>query len=102
MKYLTNTARLTNCRRLDEMIKAAVESSVSLKANPYESDSIHCPFYTRHGVPIFRYYSKHPEQAGRFARAMAGWRRSEEFLFPILLWRLWIRILSVSRIANNE
>ncbi|KAI1635392.1 S-adenosyl-L-methionine-dependent methyltransferase [Biscogniauxia mediterranea] len=63
---------------LDEMIKAAVESSTSFKADPYESDSVHCPFYKRHGVPIFQYYSKHPEHAGRFARAMAGWRRMED------------------------
>ncbi|RYP28273.1 hypothetical protein DL767_007293 [Monosporascus sp. MG133] len=62
---------------LDEMIKAAVESGDSLKADPYKSDSVHCPFYRRHGVPIFQYYSKHPDRAGRFARAMAGWRRME-------------------------
>ncbi|KAH8653814.1 S-adenosyl-L-methionine-dependent methyltransferase [Xylariales sp. PMI_506] len=62
---------------LDEMIKAAVVSSASLKANPQISDSKHCPFYMCHGVPIFEYYSQHPEFAGRFARAMAGWRRME-------------------------
>ncbi|KAI0013980.1 S-adenosyl-L-methionine-dependent methyltransferase [Xylariaceae sp. FL0662B] len=62
---------------LDEMIKAAVESSDSPKADPYKSDSVHCPFYKRHGVPIFQYYSRHPEHAGRFARAMAGWRKME-------------------------
>ncbi|VBB79779.1 Putative O-methyltransferase [Podospora comata] len=61
----------------DEMLKAAAESSVALKATPNESDSVHCPFYARHGVPIFRYYSKHPEHAGRFAKAMAGWRKME-------------------------
>ncbi|ROV90631.1 hypothetical protein VMCG_10003 [Cytospora schulzeri] len=61
----------------DEMLKAAVESSTSLKLNPTESDSVHCPFNTRHGTPIFQYYSKHPERASRFARAMAGWRRME-------------------------
>ncbi|KAI1407921.1 S-adenosyl-L-methionine-dependent methyltransferase [Hypoxylon sp. FL1857] len=61
----------------DEMVKAAAESTVAIRANPHESDSVHCPFYTRHGVPIFQYYSHHPAQAGRFARAMAGWRRME-------------------------
>lgn len=60
------------------MIKAAVESGTSFKADPFESDSIHCPFNKRHGVPIFRYYSQHPEHASRFAKAMAGWRRSNE------------------------
>lgn len=67
------------------MLKAAAESSVALKATPNESDSVHCPFYARHGVPIFRYYSKHPEHAGRFAKAMAGWRKSK-FLLGLLFW----------------
>ncbi|KAH7256096.1 S-adenosyl-L-methionine-dependent methyltransferase [Fusarium tricinctum] len=61
----------------DEMLKAAVETSASLKADPNHSDSLHCPFHTRHGVPIFNYYSKHPKEAARFAKAMAGWRRME-------------------------
>ncbi|KAL8856459.1 MAG: hypothetical protein Q9178_006929 [Gyalolechia marmorata] len=59
----------------DEMLKASAEASVALKANPFESDSVHCPFYTRFGVPIFDYYNKHPENSGRFAKAMAGWRK---------------------------
>ncbi|RFN54060.1 putative o-methyltransferase [Fusarium flagelliforme] len=46
----------------DEMLKAAVETSASLKADPNHSDSTHCPFHTRHGVPIFNYYSKHPRE----------------------------------------
>ncbi|KAI0102148.1 S-adenosyl-L-methionine-dependent methyltransferase [Nemania sp. FL0031] len=62
---------------LDETIKAAVESGASLKTDPYGSDSVHCPFYQRHGAPIFQYFTKHPERAGRFAKAMAGWRRME-------------------------
>ncbi len=62
------------------MLKAAAESDVSLKANPHESDSVHCPFNTRHGVPIFQYYAKNPDKAGRFARAMAGCQKSESLL----------------------
>ncbi|GAP84927.1 putative O-methyltransferase [Rosellinia necatrix] len=57
---------------LDEMLKAAADSNVSLKSAPHESDSEHCPFKTRHGLSIFKYYTHHPELAGRFARAMAG------------------------------
>jgi len=68
---------LSACCRFDEMLKAAAETSVAIKANPSEADSVHCPFFTRHGVPIFDYYKKHPEYAGRFAKAMAGWRKSE-------------------------
>ncbi|KAI1650124.1 S-adenosyl-L-methionine-dependent methyltransferase [Daldinia loculata] len=48
------------------------ESSDSLKEHPFESDSTHCPFYTRHGLPVFEYYAKYPDKAARFARAMAG------------------------------
>ncbi|KAI9705763.1 MAG: hypothetical protein M1820_005011 [Bogoriella megaspora] len=59
----------------DEMLKASAESSAAIKANPFEADSVHCPFYTRFGVPIFDYYKKHPEHSGRFAKAMAGWRK---------------------------
>lgn len=59
------------------MLKAAAQSGDSLKANPYTSDSIHCPFKDRHGVPIFEYYARNPEHAGRFARAMAGYRKGK-------------------------
>ncbi|KAH6651431.1 S-adenosyl-L-methionine-dependent methyltransferase [Truncatella angustata] len=76
----------------DEMIKAAIESSNSLRADPYRSDSIHCPFHTRHGVPIFEYYSKHPEYAGRFAKAMAGWRRMEDSVTELKSYFPWTEI----------
>ncbi|KAI4221808.1 MAG: hypothetical protein L6R36_006626 [Xanthoria steineri] len=59
----------------DEMLKASAEASVALKAHPLESDSVHCPFFARFGVPIFDYYEKYPENSGRFAKAMAGWRK---------------------------
>ncbi|KAL8752875.1 MAG: hypothetical protein Q9199_005443 [Rusavskia elegans] len=59
----------------DEMLKASAEASVALKAHPLESDSVHCPFHARFGVPIFEYYGKYPENSGRFAQAMAGWRK---------------------------
>lgn len=61
---------------LDEMLKAAADSNVSLKAAPHESDSEHCPFKTRHGHSIFNYYTHHPKQAARFSQAMAGITRS--------------------------
>ncbi|KAI0965551.1 S-adenosyl-L-methionine-dependent methyltransferase [Xylaria arbuscula] len=57
---------------LDEMFKAAADSNLSLKATPQESDSENNPFKTRHGLSLFKYYTHHPEHAGRFARAMAG------------------------------
>ena len=60
------------------MLKAAAESNVALKADPYEADSNHCPFKARHGLPIFEFYGKIPAYAGRFARAMAGATRSRQ------------------------
>ena len=59
------------------MLKASAESSVAIKENPFEADSVHCPFHTRFGTPIFDYYKKHPEHSGRFAKAMASWRKSK-------------------------
>ena len=63
--------------RLDEMLKAAADSNLSLKANPFEADQNHNPFVTRHGVGIFEFYAKDPAKARRFAKAMAGLRQSE-------------------------
>ena len=73
------------------MLKAAVESNVSLKVNPYESDSLHCLFNTRHGCSIFQYYAKNPEKADRFTKAMAGYQRSKHLLFSVLLVFLYLR-----------
>ncbi|KAJ8126760.1 hypothetical protein O1611_g6878 [Lasiodiplodia mahajangana] len=63
---------------LDEILKAAADSNVSLKSTPHQSDGEHCPFKTRHGHSIFEYYTHHPEYAGRFAQAMAGVTRTCE------------------------
>jgi hypothetical protein len=62
---------------LDEILKACAESGAAFKADPYNSDSVHCPFYKRFGVAIFGYYEKNPQYAGRFAKGMAGWAKSE-------------------------
>ena len=62
--------------RVDEMLKAATDTSKCLKASPFESDSSHSPFNTRHGVPMFTYYAQNPRFAARFAKAMAGAAKS--------------------------
>lgn len=67
----------SDINRFDEMLKAASVSSDAIKADPFEADSTHCPFYARFDTPIFDYYQKHPEYSGRFAKAMAGWRKSQ-------------------------
>ncbi|KAI0406832.1 S-adenosyl-L-methionine-dependent methyltransferase [Xylaria palmicola] len=75
--HLDEELRCTVHYSYDEMLKAAAESSVSLRDHPSESDSTHCPFYTRHGLPIFQFYAQHPDKAARFAKAMAGATRMD-------------------------
>ena len=65
---------------LDEMLKAAADCNISLKANPYEAHQNQNPFVTRHGVGIFEFYRNDPEKARRFAKAMAGLRRMDRHL----------------------
>ncbi|KAI1366776.1 S-adenosyl-L-methionine-dependent methyltransferase [Xylaria arbuscula] len=76
----------------DEMLKAAAESSISLKENPSETDSTHCPFFTRHGLPIFQFYENHPEKAARFAKAMAGATRMDRHITELRDCFSWAEI----------
>ncbi|KAI1773026.1 S-adenosyl-L-methionine-dependent methyltransferase [Hypoxylon cercidicola] len=69
---------------LDEMLKAAADCNVSLKANPYEAHQNLNPFVTRHGVGIFEFYKKNPDKARRFAKAMAGLRKLDRHLDYLL------------------
>lgn len=69
---------------LDEMLKAAADCNISLKANPYEAHQNLNPFVTRHGVGIFAFYKNDPEKARRFAKAMAGLRRMDRHLDYLL------------------
>lgn len=61
---------------MDEMLKAAADCGDYARAHPFEADSRHNPFVTHHGCGIFEYYAKHAAKAERFAKAMAGWRKS--------------------------
>ncbi|KAF2968554.1 hypothetical protein GQX73_g5048 [Xylaria multiplex] len=72
---------------LDELLKAAADSNISLKSTPFEADNQNCPFKTRHGLGIFEWYNANPYNASRFARAMAGATRSKLFyglIFKVL------------------
>ncbi|KAL8849535.1 MAG: hypothetical protein Q9221_005469 [Calogaya cf. arnoldii] len=69
---------------LDEMLKAAADCNVSLKANPHEAHQNLNPFVTRHGVGIFEFYKNDPEKARRFGKAMAGLRRMDRHLDYLL------------------
>ncbi|KAI1821331.1 S-adenosyl-L-methionine-dependent methyltransferase [Xylaria intraflava] len=59
----------------DEMLKACANSGDAIKSIPFDSDSVHCPFFSRFGTSIYDYYKQHPEHSGRFGKAMAGWRK---------------------------
>ncbi|KAL8833749.1 MAG: hypothetical protein Q9205_007552 [Flavoplaca limonia] len=69
---------------LDEMLKAAADCNISLKANPHEANQNLNPFATRHGVGIFEFYKNDPEKARRFGKAMAGLRRMDRHLDYLL------------------
>lgn len=69
---------------LDEMLKAAADCNVSLRANPHEAHQNLNPFVTRHGVGIFEFYENDPAKARRFAKAMAGLRKMDRHLDYLL------------------
>lgn len=69
---------------LDEMLKAAADCNIALKAHPYEAHQNLNPFVTRHGVGIFEFYKNDPEKARRFAKAMAGLRKMDRHLDHLL------------------
>ena len=69
---------------LDEMLKAAADCNITLKAHPYEAHQNLNPFVTRHGVGIFEFYKNDPEKARRFAKAMAGLRKMDRHIDNLL------------------
>ncbi|KAI0534671.1 O-methyltransferase [Xylaria digitata] len=69
---------------VDEMLKAAADCNISLKANPFHADQQKNPFVTRHSVGLFEFYAKDPEKARQFAKAMAGLRKMDNHLDFIL------------------
>ncbi|KAF2259438.1 S-adenosyl-L-methionine-dependent methyltransferase [Lojkania enalia] len=58
--------------QVDEMFRAASESSTCVQNTPFESDSVNSPFATRFGKPAYLWYAENPEKGVRFARGMAG------------------------------
>ena len=62
---------------MDEMFKAASETSDAIRKNPNGVTSDDSPFKHRFGVHTFQFYAKHPKKAARFARAMAGVTQSK-------------------------
>ncbi|KAL8656995.1 MAG: hypothetical protein Q9226_002366 [Calogaya cf. arnoldii] len=58
--------------QMDEMFKAASETSNAIRANPSGAHSNDSPFKFRFGLHTFQFYAKNPQKAARFAQAMAG------------------------------
>lgn len=58
--------------QLDEMFRAASETSTVVRSHPFKADSRHSPFYAKHGLTAYEYYARYPAKGERFARAMAG------------------------------
>lgn len=63
--------------RMDEMFKAASESSTLLDLSPRVSDAENCAFSSRHGVTTYGYYEQNPTKGARFARSMDAWSKSK-------------------------
>jgi len=57
---------------MDEMFRAASETSTCVSNAPYDSDSVNSPFKAKFGMPVWQYYQQYPLKAVRFAHAMAG------------------------------
>lgn len=62
---------------MDEMFKAASETSNAIRANPSGAHSNDSPFKFRFGLHTFQFYAKNPQKAARFAQAMAGVSQSK-------------------------
>lgn len=62
---------------MDDMLKAASETSTLITSSPYASDTINSAFHTRFGMPVYQYYEQTPEKGTRFAQAMSSWSQSK-------------------------
>ena len=89
------------------MLKVCAEAGAAIKVNPFKTDGVHCPFYARFGMPVYDYFEKYPEHSGRFAKAMAGWRKSEysestwwQSYLWISIFRGEIRLTGFNKVAN--
>lgn len=62
--------------QMDDMLKAASETSSAIREAPYASGVMSSAFCQRFGVPMYQYYEQHPEKGARFAQAMKSWSQS--------------------------
>lgn len=77
--------RATAAMQMDDMLRAASESSAVVSRSPFASDAAHSAFHERFGVSMYQYYEQRPEKARRFTQAMSSWsKRKLKNPFPIL------------------
>ncbi|KAI0542225.1 O-methyltransferase-domain-containing protein [Xylaria digitata] len=75
--------------QMDDMLRAASESSAVVSRSPFASDASKSAFHERFGVSMYRYYEQRPEKARRFTQAMSSWSkldRSIEELHTSFPW----------------
>ncbi|KAI1332474.1 O-methyltransferase [Xylariaceae sp. FL0255] len=84
--------RSLGCMSMDEILKAGASTADCIKKSPYESDSVHSPFATAMGVPLFQYYSTRPQQGARFAKGMSGIASLDRPVNELKLGFSWDRV----------
>lgn len=57
---------------MDEMFKAAAETSNAIRKNTAGATSSDSPFKYTTGLHTYEFYAQNPKKAARFAQAMAG------------------------------
>ncbi|KAK3985986.1 putative O-methyltransferase [Cladorrhinum sp. PSN332] len=78
-----------------ELFQAASESYRGIKeflqvaavgGGPAEmkNDATHCAWFVKFGVPMYEYYLQNPDKAERFAKAMAGFGKSESSVAAVV------------------
>jgi hypothetical protein len=63
--------------QMDDLFKAASETSTTIINSPYISNPINSPFHTRFGIPMYQYYEENPKKGARFAQAMDSWSQGK-------------------------
>ncbi|RWA12797.1 hypothetical protein EKO27_g2329 [Xylaria grammica] len=75
--------------QMDDMLRAASESSAVVSRSPFASEASKSAFHERFGVSMYQYYEQRPEKARRFTQAMSSWSkldRSIEELHSSFPW----------------
>ncbi|KAI1115965.1 O-methyltransferase-domain-containing protein [Nemania sp. NC0429] len=67
--------RATAAMQMDDMLRAASESSAVVSRSPFASDAAHSAFHERFGVSMYQYYEQRPDKARRFTQAMSSWSK---------------------------